>query len=98
MTHGFPNFFFPGGPHGAAGNNPRYGELQVIFVQDIIDYARAHGLRRIEVPKEDEQAWMDMIAQFAALLAVPEAGPVLRRQHPRQAEGVPAQPGRQAEA
>ena len=26
MTHGFPNFFFPGGPHGASGNNPRYGE------------------------------------------------------------------------
>ena len=43
MTHGFPNFFFPGGPHGAAGNNPRYGELQVIFVQNLIDHARARG-------------------------------------------------------
>ena len=32
------------------------------------------------------------------LLAVPEAGPVLRRQHPGQATGVPAQPGREAEA
>ena len=52
MTHGFPNFFFPGGPHGAAGNNPRYGELQVDFVQDLIDYARAHGQHRIEVPAE----------------------------------------------
>ena len=66
MTHGFPNFFFPGGPHGAAGNNPRYGELQIFFVQNLIDYARAHGQRRIEVPKEDEQAWMDMIAQLEA--------------------------------
>jgi cation diffusion facilitator CzcD-associated flavoprotein CzcO len=64
MTHGFPNFFFPGGPHGAAGNNPRYGEHQVVFVQDVIDYARDHGQRRIEVPKPDEQAWMDMIAQL----------------------------------
>ena len=64
MTHGFPNFFFPGGPHGAAGNNPRYGEHQVVFVQDVIDYARDHGQRRIEVPKADEQAWMDMIAQL----------------------------------
>ena len=98
MTHGFPNFFFPGGPHGAAGNNPRYGEHQVVFVQDLIDYARDHGQRRIEVPKEDEQAWMDMIAQLAAVLVVREAGPVLRRQHARQADGVPAQPGRPAEA
>ena len=98
MAHGFPNFFFPGGPHGAAGNNPRYGEHQVDFVQDLIDYAREHGQRRIEVPKEDEQAWMDMIGAARGLLAVPEAGPVLRRQHARQAEGVPAQPGRQAQA
>jgi len=98
MTRGFPNFFFPGGPHGAAGNNPRYGEIQVRFVQDIIDYAGRRGRRRIEVPKEDERAWMDMIAQLLHLLDVPEAGPVLRRQHPRQAAGVPAQPGRPAEA
>jgi len=66
MTHGFPNFFFPGGPHGAAGNNPRYGGLQVDFTHDLIYYARAHGLRRIEVPKEAEQAWMDMIAELEA--------------------------------
>ncbi len=32
MCHGFPNFFFPGGPHGAAGNNPRYGGDQFDFV------------------------------------------------------------------
>jgi cation diffusion facilitator CzcD-associated flavoprotein CzcO len=64
MTHGFPNLFFPGGPHGAAGNNPRYGEIQVRFAQDIIDYAGAHDKRRIEVPKEAEQAWMDMIAEL----------------------------------
>ena len=44
--------------------NPRYGEIQVRFVQDIIDYAGQHGSRRIEVPKEDEQAWMEMIAQL----------------------------------
>ena len=64
MAHGFPNLFFPGGPHGAAGNNPRYGELQITFAQAIIDYAREHGFHRIEVPAEDQQAWMDMIAQL----------------------------------
>jgi cation diffusion facilitator CzcD-associated flavoprotein CzcO len=66
MTHGFPNLFFPGGPHGAAGNNPRYGGLQVDFTQDLIDYATQHGRHRIEVPKEAERAWMEMIAQFLA--------------------------------
>jgi cation diffusion facilitator CzcD-associated flavoprotein CzcO len=66
MAHGFPNLFFPGGPHGAAGNNPRYGELQVDFVQDLIAHARAQRRCRIEVPKEAEQAWMAMLAQMEA--------------------------------
>jgi len=66
MAHGFPNLFFPGGPHGAAGNNPRYGALQVDFAQDLIDYATAHGHARIEVPLAAERAWMEMIAQFLA--------------------------------
>jgi cation diffusion facilitator CzcD-associated flavoprotein CzcO len=66
MAHGFPNFFFPGGPHGAAGNNPRYGELQVVFVHNLIGYAREHGLSRVEVPKELETAWMDMIKEYEA--------------------------------
>jgi cation diffusion facilitator CzcD-associated flavoprotein CzcO len=64
MTHGFPNLFFPGGPHGAAGNNPRYGEIQVFFARDIMNYARDHGLRRIDVPKAEETAWMDMIREL----------------------------------
>ena len=32
MCHRFPNFFFPGGPHGAAGNNPRYSGDQSDFI------------------------------------------------------------------
>jgi len=74
MTHGFPNLFFPGGPHGAAGNNPRYGELQVLFTQGLIDYARAHGQRRVEVPKEAEQAWMDMITELEAYSSFEKRG------------------------
>jgi len=66
MARGFPNLFFPGGPHGASGNNPRYGALQIDFEQNLIDCARARGCRRIEVPEEAEQAWMDMIAQLEA--------------------------------
>ena len=66
MAHGFPNLFFPGGPHGASGNNPRYGALQVDFVQDLIDYADERGGRRIEVPKQAEQDWMTMLAKLEA--------------------------------
>jgi cation diffusion facilitator CzcD-associated flavoprotein CzcO len=66
MSHGFPNLFYPGGPHGASGNNPRYGALQVDFVQDLIDQAAAGGHRRIEVPREAEQAWMSMLAKLEA--------------------------------
>ncbi len=43
QTAGFPNLFFPGGPHAAAGNNPRYNGDQVDFVTDTLVYARDHG-------------------------------------------------------
>jgi cation diffusion facilitator CzcD-associated flavoprotein CzcO len=59
MTHNFPNFFFPGGPHGAAGNNPRYGGDQVDFVAALMNYARDHGHDRIDVPAAIEQRWME---------------------------------------
>jgi cation diffusion facilitator CzcD-associated flavoprotein CzcO len=66
MSRGFPNLFFPGGPHGASGNNPRYGGLQVDFVQDLLKFARDHGKQRIEVPAEAETAWMAMIQALEA--------------------------------
>ncbi|MBB3665608.1 cation diffusion facilitator CzcD-associated flavoprotein CzcO [Prauserella sediminis] len=64
MASGFPNLFFPGGPHGAAGNNPRYGGTQVDFVTELLVHARDHGKRRIEVPRHAEEAWMTMIENF----------------------------------
>ncbi|HEX3963549.1 MAG TPA: NAD(P)/FAD-dependent oxidoreductase [Trebonia sp.] len=93
MARGFPNFFFPGGPHGAAGNNPRYGELQVCFVQDLIDYARAHGRRRIEVPKEAEQAWMDMIGQLMAYTPFQTRGQYFGGNTPGKATAYLLNPG-----
>ena len=66
MARGFPNLFFPGGPHGASGNNPRYGGRQVDFVQDLLNFAREAGQQRIEVPVAAEQAWMDMIRKLEA--------------------------------
>ena len=49
QTTGFPNFFFPGGPHAAAGNNPRYNGDQVDFITDSLEYVRDHGYDTIEV-------------------------------------------------
>jgi cation diffusion facilitator CzcD-associated flavoprotein CzcO len=61
QTTGFPNLFFPGGPHAAAGNNPRYNGDQVDFVTDVLVWARDHGHDVIEVDPEAEARWTAMI-------------------------------------
>jgi cation diffusion facilitator CzcD-associated flavoprotein CzcO len=61
VASGFPNFFFPGGPHGALGNNPRYSGDQVDFVTGTLVYARAHGHEVIEVDPAAEQRWTDLM-------------------------------------
>ncbi|MEU6357277.1 NAD(P)/FAD-dependent oxidoreductase [Streptomyces sp. NPDC047072] len=58
---GFPNFFFPGGPHGALGNNPRYSGDQVEFVTDVLVHAREHGHDVVEVTAAAEQEWTDLV-------------------------------------
>jgi cation diffusion facilitator CzcD-associated flavoprotein CzcO len=65
QTAGFPNFFFPGGPHAAAGNNPRYNGDQVDFVTDILLHARAHGFDTIEVDPAAEAEWTAMVDRWA---------------------------------
>jgi cation diffusion facilitator CzcD-associated flavoprotein CzcO len=66
QTHGFPNLFFPGGPHAASGNNPRYNGDQVDFITDLLVYARDHGFEQIEVTKEAEERWTNMVNRGAA--------------------------------
>jgi hypothetical protein len=66
QTSGFPNLFFPGGPHAAAGNNPRYNGDQVDFVTDALVYARAHGYASIEVDPAAEDRWTAMVNDGAA--------------------------------
>jgi cation diffusion facilitator CzcD-associated flavoprotein CzcO len=67
MSHGFPNFFFPGGPHGAgSGNYPRQASDQVDFVTDTIVYMRDHHRWIIEVPQEAEDAFMAMVTELAS--------------------------------
>jgi cation diffusion facilitator CzcD-associated flavoprotein CzcO len=65
QTTGFPNFFFPGGPHAAAGNNPRYNGDQVDFVTDALVYTRDNGYDTIEVGAEAEESWTSMIDRAA---------------------------------
>jgi cation diffusion facilitator CzcD-associated flavoprotein CzcO len=66
QSAGFPNFFFPGGPHAAAGNNPRYNGDQVDFVTDTLVYMRDHGYDTIEVSRAAEEEWTGMVDRGAA--------------------------------
>jgi cation diffusion facilitator CzcD-associated flavoprotein CzcO len=66
QTHGFPNLFFPGGPHAAAGNNPRYNGDQVDFVTATLVYAREHGYDVVEPAAEAEERWTRMIDKAAS--------------------------------
>ncbi|AZG45947.1 flavin-containing monooxygenase [Gordonia insulae] len=54
---GFPNFFFPGGPHGALGNNPRYAGDQVDFVMDVLEHVRGGASAVVEVDPAAEEEW-----------------------------------------
>jgi cation diffusion facilitator CzcD-associated flavoprotein CzcO len=67
QTTGFPNLFFPGGPHAAAGNNPRYNGDQVDFVTDALIFVRDHGYDTIEVDPAAEEAWTSMVDRGAGL-------------------------------
>ncbi|MEY9853181.1 cation diffusion facilitator CzcD-associated flavoprotein CzcO [Leifsonia sp. EB41] len=65
-AHRLPNFFFPGGPHGAGGGNyPRYSQDQVDWVADTIEYARDNGFDRFEPTAEQEEGWMTMVETLA---------------------------------
>jgi cation diffusion facilitator CzcD-associated flavoprotein CzcO len=65
QSSGFPNFFFPGGPHAAAGNNPRYNGDLVDFVTDALTYARERGYDTIEVDPAAEDEWTTMVDTLA---------------------------------
>ncbi|HEX3899544.1 MAG TPA: NAD(P)/FAD-dependent oxidoreductase [Mycobacteriales bacterium] len=66
QTAGFPNFFFPGGPHAAAGNNPRYNGDQVDFITELLIAARDRAATTIEVTTETEDRWTAMIDRAAS--------------------------------
>jgi len=65
QTVGFPNLFFPGGPHAAAGNNPRYNGDQVDFITDLLVHARSLDLEVVEVDPAEEDRWTSMVDRYA---------------------------------
>lgn len=65
-AHRLPNFFFPGGPHGAGGGNyPRYSQDQVDWITETLVYAREHGFDVFEPTAEQEREWMTMVETLA---------------------------------
>lgn len=64
---GFPNLFFPGGPHGAAANNPRYNGDQVDFIMDLLTYMREQGLAVVEPSHAAEDTWSNTVNAMASL-------------------------------
>ncbi len=70
---GFPNFFFPGGPHGSTGNNPRYAGDQVDFVMDVLVHMREHGDDVVEVDAAAEEYWSGMVNTYASTASFSEA-------------------------
>jgi cation diffusion facilitator CzcD-associated flavoprotein CzcO len=66
QSTGFPNLFFPGGPHAAAGNNPRYNGDQVDFIAQTLTFLRDHSYDTIEVSQAAEERWTAMVDAGAA--------------------------------
>jgi len=64
-TSGFPNLWFPGGPHAAAGNNPRYNGDQVDAVTAILVRARERGAAVVDTDPAAEATWTDMVDRGA---------------------------------
>lgn len=65
-AHDLPNFFFPGGPHGAGGGNyPRYSQDQVDWIVGTLRHARDRGFERFEPTEAQQNAWMSMVEELA---------------------------------
>jgi cation diffusion facilitator CzcD-associated flavoprotein CzcO len=72
QSAGFPNFFFPGGPHGATANVPRYNTDQVDYVADLLVAMREAGHDVVDVPAEMEAEFTDMVDKMVRWLPFTE--------------------------
>ena len=65
QSSGFPNFFFPGGPHGASANVPRYNTDQVDYVADLLVAMRDADAEVVDVPEALETEFTTMIDKLS---------------------------------
>lgn len=65
QTSGFPNLFFPGGPHGASANVPRYNSDQVDYVTDLLVAMRDKGVDVVDATPELEDDFTGMVDKLA---------------------------------
>jgi hypothetical protein len=65
MQKGMPNMFMLLGPHTALGNIPRSIEFNVEWVSDLLRYAQAKGIMRVEASQEALDTWMDHVMELA---------------------------------
>ncbi|KAG6901285.1 hypothetical protein C0995_014253 [Termitomyces sp. Mi166 len=63
---GYPNMFFPYGPHGPTGfcNGPTCGEVQSDWIIDCITYLREHNYSRIDATREASEAWVQRVTDI----------------------------------
>uniref|UniRef100_A0AAU3H630 Monooxygenase n=1 Tax=Streptomyces sp. NBC_01401 TaxID=2903854 RepID=A0AAU3H630_9ACTN len=83
MTAGFPNFFFPAGPHGTAGHCTLGAVDQVDFVTGTLVHARERGCEVVEVGLSAEEEWTNLMNGTSA--------PLFLNQH--VFEAAPGEPG-----
>ena len=96
---GFPNFFFPGGPHGSTGNNPRYAGDQVDFVMDVLrPHARRTATTSSRSSAAAEEYWSGMVNTYASTAPFSEASYFFGANIPGKPHPLPAQPGWPSEA
>ena len=65
LQTGMPNMFMLLGPHTALGNIPRSIEFNVEWVSDLLRYAQAKGIMRVEASQEALDTWMDHVMELA---------------------------------
>ncbi|MFI5607011.1 flavin-containing monooxygenase [Amycolatopsis sp. NPDC051903] len=60
-VHGFPNFFMILGPQTPYANLPVAIQAGVGWIADAVEYAREHGIERLESTAEAEREWADEV-------------------------------------
>ena len=65
LQKGMPNMFMLLGPHTALGNIPRSIEFNVEWVSDLLAYAQAKGITRVEATEAAMEKWMDHVMELA---------------------------------